>query len=213
MVLAAVVIQLFSLQSFAQSKISDPQNLLPSIRAYAGVKPLKQAFVCGTNANYKSAIMSCDEIRCDDSGCWTFCKTVDEPQMSNRSVVNCTDESVQLFTDATGDLADVPRAQYDANGKNVAEFFLSDLGRYINWNEASVSITSVAETPFTLARGTPKERKVEAMNVMFELGEEKTAKFQGVISILKVAPGVAQIGRLRLDSTTFFMLDDYAEVK
>lgn len=197
----------------AQTVIHDTNKLLPQIRAFAKQLPFQNAFQCNDKAQYAAHVISCSELNCSKDGCWSMCDTVSDPAgfPIERSVVNCTDAGAQIFINETGDISDVSRADYEGVGNsNAVELFLSDLGKYTGFMSAQVFITKVEPTTYTLARGTPQQRAVNAMHVHFDFGENNgNAKFRSFITVIEAAPGVAQIARLRTDSLTWFLLKDF----
>ncbi|MES2855764.1 MAG: hypothetical protein V4692_07870 [Bdellovibrionota bacterium] len=184
----------------AQTQVLDPKNLLPAARDFVGGQTnFESAFRCGDHVSYRAHVISCEEVRCEGAMCWQACSHIEDPAgiIVDRSVVNCSDSGAQIFTDANGDLTDVLKSDFEV-GRTAFDWFLRDLGRFTTYTAATVHIKSTEPTTFTLARGTPNERKVDALNIYGEFGEEKMARFGFLITVVKAAPGVGQVARFRL---------------
>lgn len=204
------VLFFISSTALARTEVVDPQNLLQKVRDFVGVRPFAETFRCGDHAAYSAHVISCEEVKCEGDGCWQACTTVSDPKgaLVDRSVVNCTDDSAQIFIDLSGDMEDLLKSEFDAAGGTAPDLFMATLDRRTTYLNASLFIQSVQPAQYTLARGTKNERKIEALNITAEFGEKATSRFTVIMTVVKDAKGVGQMARLRIGDQTWFLLQD-----
>ncbi len=192
----------FYFSAFANETIvMDPNNLLEKVDLFLPTQKLEEIFACTTKAQFFSPVKSA-QLGCGEDGCGAVFQT-DSSAESEWLVGNCQNQSVSIYANdgAIWDISNIVLQKY----KNPARIFLANLSSYIGY-EGHLKIISVESANYTLASG----KVLPSLNVNFEFylkGEVRG--IQSLISVVKDAPGVAQVARFRVMSTTWFRLKEF----
>jgi hypothetical protein len=205
--IVCIVLVVSSMASVARA-IHDPNSLLPDIRNFMGQAPFSEAFHCGDVSFLKVFRISC-EFEATENSISSQCMDIPEGLPVQRQVVNCTEDSVAFYVDVTGESVTLSAEEYSKAGQSSAVLFLETLPQFIGYNSAQVTITSAESSTYTIGRGTAGERKVPSMNIRGTLGEPNKKALDIIVSVIREAPGVAQVVRLRTDNYSWFLLGDY----
>jgi hypothetical protein len=192
--------------------IQDPKRLIPRVRAFLGEKDFSQSFHCGDSSTLNAFRISCQEFVATETSLIEICTDSTDPLgvAVRRDVVACTEDQVSFYIDLTGESTDLTQADFLAAHSNAAELFLSDLPRFIGYDLAGLKISKVEESIYTLGRGTSVERIVPSINIFGILAEPGKMGLEFIVSVIRDAPGVAQIVRLRTGRKTWFLLQDFS---
>lgn len=194
------------------TSIRDPNLVLPNIRNFVGQQPFAEAFHCGDTSFLRAFRISC-EYQADTDWISSTCKDIPQGLPVQRQVVTCTEDSVTVYIDATGESVTLSAAEYASAGFNVAELFLETLPQFMGYDSAYLTLTSAESSTYTLGRGTASERQVPSMNIRGLLREPDKRGLDILVSVIRNAVGVAQVARLRADSYSWFLLEDFATGK
>lgn len=188
--------------------IRDPNMMLPSIRNFMGQTSFTEAFQCGDTSFMKVFRISC-EYQADRESISSMCKDIPEGLPVQRQVISCTDDSVTIYIDATGESVILSSEEYFGAGLSVPELFLETLPQFIGYDSAYLTITSTEHSTYTLGRGTSKERKVPSMNIRGLIGEPDKKGLDILVSITRDVAGIAQVVRLRTEQHSWFLVEDF----
>jgi len=207
---------LLSVTGWSQTTVHDPFGVLPQIRAFSGTTPFQNSFRCGDVAILDAFVISCRqwEVSGSEQQGWQVsseCMHVADPEgvRVRREVYNCTPDSVSFLLDATGDSTDLTRTDFERNGLNVGESFLSQIAAFSGYSQAELTLQALESTQYTLRRGTSRELRVPAIHVRGQLGEPGKMGVEVLITVIRDSPGVAQIARFRMHGKTWFLLYDF----
>ncbi len=191
-----------------------PASVLGEIRSFMGSKSFAETLACGTESKLKRFVSQCTQFECSDedssSGGFGMCMTVCAENPGTEEiwqVVNCAENSADIFNPDTGDLTTVEKTTFENSG-NMPLTFLEILPQFTNYLAAHVYIERTQASEYTLSPGTPTERRVPALHLFGKFGEEKKHKLDLVATIVANQPGIGQVARLRLDSKTWFLLKE-----
>lgn len=194
----------------AQTQVLDPSGLLPHLRQFVAAPDFAHAFRCGDTALKNIDTVSCDYHEEPDGVFYGVCKSPSDGSSAMDMVYNCNADQVSILTDLTGDSVDISKTQFDFVHGDMAEIFLAQFAAIAPYDRAVITLTGLTATTFTLARGTPQERQVQAMNLIGTYGPPGGHQLDLLMTILPNVPAAAQIARLRVDNMTWFMLNDFA---
>jgi hypothetical protein len=183
--------------------VVDRNEALAKADAFLGSTAFETELPCESKAQYFTPVQTVEYFACDDLGCGAGYTSLDTNE-SMAQVANCTTEGVSIYFE-NGKIWDLSKSEYEANHQNIARLFLSNLSQYIGYT-GDVTITESAPTQYTLGNGS----KIEAMNLIgqFHLPGAKYS-FDLIVTIVKDAPGVAKIARLRIGTQTWIRLKEF----
>lgn len=193
----------FSSMGWAQAnRVHDPNQVLNQVDAFAGVGRFEDVLKCDSQARFFAPVQKA-ELTCDEYGCSATYQTAEYAE-GGSVVANCSADAVSIYTDS-GQILDITRDSFVANHSNMARIFLDNVANFL-LHPGDVTLQSVTPAEYTLASGA----KLPAVHVNgeFRLPGAKHA-FPLLITVVKNAPGVAQIARLRLWEQTWFRLKEF----
>ncbi len=192
----------FCFSAFANETIvMDPSNLLEKVDLFLPTQKLEETFSCTTKAQFFSPVKSA-QLGCGEDGCGAVFQT-DSSAESEWLVGNCQNDSISIYAN-DGTIWDISSVLLQKH-KNPARIFLANLSSYIGY-EGNLRIISVEAANYTLTSG----KVLPSLNVNFEFYLKGEARgFKSLISVVKDAPGVAQVARFRVMSTTWFRLKEF----
>ena len=207
---AFFAVTLFYINASHALDLQDSATWNPQLDAVLKTMDFEQSFTCGSSAMFRELVNSC-EVTCDSTACWSMCMSPADPLApAPRTVVNCTPDSFGVLAQGTGGYFEVQKAEFAQTQGRPLLFVLNRIQDFIHCpSGATFKITSLADKPYIIRRGTPTEVTLPAMQV------EGTIHYPGIphtisatLSILKDGPGVARLARLRLQNETWFLLDN-----
>jgi hypothetical protein len=204
---------LLSPLAWAIPGIQDPNGVLPKLRQFSGATAFADAFQCGDKSTMKVFVISCNQWTADEGGIFSSCTTPadDKGLVVTREVYNCTPDSVSFLNSVTGDSTDLTKADYEAANSNVGEAFLMQATDFSGYVQAQLTLDSIEDAQYTLRRGTAQEAKVPSVNVYGHMNEPGKFQVEVIMSVIRDAPGVAQVVRFRMNKETWFLGDDFVK--
>jgi hypothetical protein len=188
--------------------VNDPNKILNQVSTFlnTAAQPFSKTFTCGDQASFDQYVTSV-QLTCTDYGCYTVSQGTNPPGVLKHSVSNCTADQISIYSD-DGDNLDVSRADYESAGGTVRKLF--DKIPQLVGVDGRIDLVSTALAPnFALDPNASNSLKFQALNInaRFTPDGQKNG-IEILYTILKDAPGVAQVARLRVDQTTIYRLKD-----
>lgn len=194
----------FSAQSLwaGPNPVLDPKNVLSQVDLFLGEQNFETTLVCESKARYFAPVQQAD-LGCDDSGCWSGYQTIESAE-GNFEVHNCSADAVSIYSD-TGYIWDISKADFEAVHGNMIRLFLPTVSDIFGY-EGTVTLDSVVAAQYTLPSGI----KLPAVNIQGEFRFPGAKySFPLLVTVVKSAPGVAQMARLRLGNQSWLRLKEF----
>lgn len=188
--------------------VNDPSQIFNRVSTFLNTPahPFSKAFTCGDQASFDQYVTSV-QLVCGDFGCYTQSLGPNPPGLLTHTVSNCTPEQISIYSDDAENL-DVSKADYEASG-SIAKILFQKIPQLVGVEGRIDLVSADVTSDFQLDLSDALSPKYQALNLIGKfVPEGRKNSFEVLYTILRDAPGVAQVARLRFDQTTIYRLKE-----